>query len=76
MALIPGDITCTTGLSKAIHDAILASANGPDLETKQRAFAFAIASAIVSEITSHAVVIPAMIAPSGGGPVTGTGTIT
>ena len=76
MALITGDITCTTGLSKAIHDAIIASATGPDLETKQKAFAFAIASAIITEITTNAVVIPSMVAPPGGGPVTGTGTIT
>ena len=40
-------------------------------------FIGAIAKAIVNEITQNAVVVPtALVAPSGGGPVTGTGNIT
>jgi hypothetical protein len=41
------------------------------------AFCDAIASAVVSEITTNALVMPvALVAPPGGGPVTGTGTVT
>lgn len=40
------------------------------------AFCTAIASAVVAHITSSAQVVPtALVAPTGGGPVTGTGTI-
>jgi len=77
MALIPGDITCVTGLSKKIHDAFLAS--GVSTNLALRGLSFAIASAIVTEITTNAVVNPtALLSPPGtaGGPVTGTGTIT
>ena len=36
-----------------------------------------IAAAVVEHITASAVVVPtALVAPSGGGPVTGTGTVT
>lgn len=39
--------------------------------------AVAIATAVVAHIQSSAVVVPtALAAPSGGGPVTGTGTVT
>jgi hypothetical protein len=37
----------------------------------------AIASAVITEITGNAVVVPTLlVAPSGGGPVTGTGAVT
>lgn len=36
----------------------------------------AIATAVVAEVTGHASVVPTLlVAPPGGGPVTGTGTI-
>lgn len=54
------------------HAAPGQDADGTDLD----GIASAIASAVVSEITGHADVTPTgLVAPSGGGPVTGTGTI-
>jgi len=83
MALDVGNTACTTGLSKRIFDARWASRSSIGLgETAgaiaaQKADAYAIASAVVAEITTNAVVLPALlVAPPGGGPVTGTGTVT
>ena len=77
--MIPGDATCTTGLAKRVHDA-MATALGTKFDATDadgKAFAFAIASAIYTILTTDATVTPtALVAPSGGGAVTGTGTIT
>lgn len=44
----------------------------PDLDS----FCLAIATAVVAEIQASAMVLPtALVAPTGGGPVTGTGTV-
>lgn len=52
---------------------IAGAANSP----ATAALALAIATAVVTEITGNAVVVPlGLIAPAGGGPVTGAGTIT
>jgi hypothetical protein len=51
--------------------------NGAADNAVTTALANALASAVVSHITSSAVVVPTLlVAPGGGGPVTGTGTIT
>lgn len=80
MPLVAGDTDCTTGLSKRIYDArvALASTIGlADDKTALKADCYAIATAVVAEIVANAVVNPTLlVAPSGGGPVTGTGTVT
>lgn len=84
MALIPGDAACTTGLSRRIYDALLAGGEGFSEGAAGKAMAHAIAVAVVDEITANATVaatVPGtgLIAPTGGGPVTGiasgTGTV-
>lgn len=75
MPLQTGDLACTSGLSKRIHDVHVNAgfATSPDV----RAFCHALAGAIVDEITNNATVTPTLlVAPSGGGPVTGTGKVT
>ena len=79
MSLIPGDPQCTTGLSKRIYDARVAAGStigiAPD-HGPLKADCFAIASAVVAEIVANAMVIPTLlVAPAGGGPVTGTGKV-
>jgi hypothetical protein len=63
-------------LALAIKDKLLArpwcAQSGPELEQ----FCADIAEAVVLEITANAVVLPLLlVAPPGGGPVTGTGKI-
>lgn len=80
MTLLAGDAACTTGLSKAIYDARAAAAATIGLATDRgpaKADCYAIATAIVDYLKANAAVMPTMlVAPPGGGPVTGTGTIT
>lgn len=67
-----------TTLANAMKTALLADAgtgaiNNPALDKT----CLAIATAVVAHITSAAVVLPLLlVAPPGGGPVTGTGTVT
>ncbi|MDD5245470.1 MAG: hypothetical protein PHU49_15790 [Syntrophorhabdaceae bacterium] len=92
MALQKGDAACSAGLSKRIYDNLVAGGGGfastPAGVTGGKAMAYAIACAVVDEITTNAAVstndiVPALglVAPAGGGPVTGaaagtgTGTI-
>jgi hypothetical protein len=67
-----------TTLATAIRSALLANpSTGAVNNAALTATCTAIASAVVSHITSAAVVLPALlVAPPGGGPVTGTGVIT
>jgi len=75
MPLQTGNLACTTGLSKRIHDVHVNA--GFATSSDVRAFCHALACAIVDEITSNATVTPTLlVAPSGGGPVTGTGNVT
>lgn len=77
--MTPPDPLCTTGLSKRIYDALCVALPAPAFNAGAagKAFSFALASAIYTELTTAAVVAPTMlVAPSGGGPVTGTGAIT
>jgi hypothetical protein len=68
MPLLPGDPECTIGLSKRIRDSLLANpATGADDNAALRAFSFAIATAVVTEILTTAVVVGT--APPGGGPI-------
>lgn len=67
-----------TRLGAAIRTALLA-----DADTKAQdndaltAVCNAIATAVLTEITTNAVVLPLLlVAPPGGGPVTGTGVVT
>lgn len=65
-------------LSAAIRSAIIAKPAIQALDNPALTdLCDAIAGAVVSHITSAAVVVPtALVAPSGGGPVTGVGSIT
>lgn len=66
-----------SGLSSAIKTNLTARNwfNGSAAAAQQ--FCDDLAGAIVAHITANAVVVPtALVAPNGGGPVTGTGTIT
>lgn len=77
MPLVAGDPSCTTGLSKRIRDEILANVDSAIDGDQLRALAHAIAVAVVDEIQANATVLPTLlVAPGGGGPVTGTGTVT
>lgn len=79
MPLVKGDATCTTGMAKAVYDALIATTATTSIiaGAGTKAFAHAIAAAIYDEITTNAQVLPtALVAPVGGGAVTGTGTIT
>lgn len=64
-------------LMKANVDVVVAAATAAQ-EAPDRSLIFeAMGNAIVAHITANALVLPtALAAPSGGGPVTGTGTIT
>lgn len=88
MALLKGNSACTTGLSKRIYDNLVAGVTGFGSTTagavQGKAMAYAIACAVVDEITTNATVsatVPALglVAPPGGGAVTGaaagTGTV-
>lgn len=62
-------------LGTAIKSAMIA--NGAVDNPATAAWSLAIATAIVTEITGNASVVPTLlVAPTGGGPVTGTGTVT
>jgi hypothetical protein len=65
-------------LANAIKEALLANpATGAQDNEALAAVCNAIATAIVAHITTTAVVVPALlVAPPGGGPVTGVGVIT
>lgn len=67
-----------SGLSAALKAKLLA--NGATLaqdSSALQALCDEIAAAVVEHVTANAVVIPTLlVAPSGGGPVTGTGSIT
>lgn len=64
-----------TRLGVAINAAMVANGAAPGPATL--AWSMAIAAAIVTEITTNAVVpATAIIAPAGGGPCTGAGTVT
>ena len=88
MPLITGDSGCTTGMAKAIYDALVSGVTGfattPTGITQGKAMAFAIATAVVAQIQASATVtvtVPGLglTSPPGGGPVTGiaagTGTV-
>lgn len=87
MALQKGDSECAGGLAKRIYDNMVAGVAGfgdtTDGVARGKAMSYAIASAVVDEIATNAVVsttdtVPALglIAPPGtaGGPVTGSAT--
>lgn len=77
MALNAGDPACTIGLASEVKAAILANCGTAIDGAELNGLSYAIASAVVSHITSNAVVLPTLlVAPSGGGPVTGTGQVT
>lgn len=65
-------------LSAAIRAALLANADAHAVNNLAlTALCDCIASSVVTHITTSAVVLPtALVAPSGGGPVTGVGTVT
>ena len=57
MALDAGDTGCTHGLSKRIHDNMLAGATGALEGTALKALAYAISTAVVAEIQANAVAV-------------------
>jgi hypothetical protein len=64
-------------ISAAIATALQAAPVNAHAGAALTQFCDAIATAVVNEITGHAVVAPTLlVAPPGGGPVTGTGTVT
>jgi len=75
MAMVPGDASCTLGLSREIKTAILSACGTAQDNAELDGLCYAIASAIVLHISVNAEVVPQFMAPPGGGPVTGTGTI-
>lgn len=54
MALDAGDAGCTHGLSKRIHDAMLANPCGAVDGSQLKNFAYAISTAVVAEIQANA----------------------
>ncbi len=65
-------------LATAIHDAMVdpSRATGAVDGVALADMCSAIAEAVVQHITTHASVVPTLlVAPPGGGPVTGTGTV-
>jgi len=65
-----------SAMGSAIHDAIVVAYGAAPDDAKLTEFCNALGTAIVSYIQSNAVVLPtALVAPSSGGPVTGTGTV-
>ena len=74
MALQKGDALCTSGLAKRIHDVFVAYGFTTSADVK--AFCHALAGAVIDEITTNATVLPTLlVAPTSGGPVTGTGKV-
>ena len=67
-----------TALTPGIEAAFVAAGATPaGSATIAASIATAVAAAVIAEITSNASVLPtALVAPVGGGPVTGTGTVT
>lgn len=65
-------------LATAIETALLADpSTGAQNNAALTAVCTAIAQAVVVEVTTNALVLPALlVAPPGGGPVTGTGVVT
>jgi cation transporter-like permease len=65
-------------LAVAIRAALLADATSKAVDNAAlTALCQAIAGAVIAEITANATIVPALlVAPPGGGPVTGTGGIT
>jgi hypothetical protein len=77
MPLIVGDSDCTFGLAKRIHDNLLFGCPSALDNVDFKSMCHGIASAVVAELTANATVLPALlVAPPGGGPVTGTGVVT
>lgn len=74
MPLLVGDADCTLGLSKRIRDALLGGSTGAADNAALKAFAFAIAGAVVAEIQANAAVSVVTACPAGAG--TGTGAVT
>lgn len=71
MALNAGDSNCTVGLSKRIRDKLLANPGaGATDNAALKAFSYAIAQAVVEEITTTAAVVTACPAGAGTGAVT------
>jgi hypothetical protein len=66
-----------TTLATELKAALLANpATGAQNNDALAAMCTAIATALVAHLTTNAVIVPALlVAPSGGGPVTGTGVI-
>lgn len=67
-----------TRLSAAIRSGLLGNADAAAVDNAGlTALCNEIAAAVVAEITTNAVVLPVLlVAPPGGGPVTGTGGVT
>jgi hypothetical protein len=67
-----------TTLANAIKSALLADpATGAQNNAALAAMCTAIATAVVTHITTSAVVVPVLlVAPPGGGPITGFGVVT
>jgi hypothetical protein len=66
----------STRLAAAIRTKLTGKAFWDDSAPGAAEFATAIAEALLEEITANAVVLPVLlVAPPGGGPVTGTGSI-
>jgi len=76
MPLSAGDAASNTGLAGEIYTQ-LQTLTFFQSGAAGEAFANKLAAAIVNHITAHATVLPtSLVAPGGGGPVTGTGSIT
>jgi hypothetical protein len=66
-----------TVLSAALRAALISKGEGITDNAATTALCDAIAEAVVAHITANAVVLPVLlVAPPGGGPVTGTGVVT
>lgn len=75
MPLLAGDAFANTGLAGALFTtlSVTEGSRSPQMEL----FCNALANAIIPYIVANALVLPtALAAPPGGGPVTGTGTVT
>lgn len=67
----------TSRLAASIKAKLLAAPAGAVDNAALQAMVTAFAEAIVEEVTANASVVPtALVAPNGGGPVTGTGSVT
>lgn len=66
-----------TGLAGEIHTALLANGCVPGDNATFQKLCDGIASAVIAHFKANGVILPtALVAPAGGGAVTGTGTIT